>query len=138
MGLRVEYCLFADKAIVEQGTGKMTLVGIFQSATSEMEIIPTMAMYCRLHGEPGKYDLKVQVTHVKGGVDGKDSAIMPELPLSITLGSKGAGQLMFNIVGLPIAGNSIRFDIYEGENHLHSSSIPIQQTEVVSNAGNNE
>lgn len=136
MALQVELSLFADKGLREQGSGKTSLIGIFSIATNAFPVIPTMAMYCRLKGEPGPHRVRLVVTHrgeagqaeLTADVEGEVEPTA-ELEVDVTLPEQGLGEILFNMVGLPIAGNRIEFAIYEKDMLIHTNVIHIEARE---------
>jgi hypothetical protein len=127
LALTVEYILFADKSVEEKGTGKMSLIGIFQTVNPGLPIIPTMAMYCLMKGNPGQHKCKVRIRHIGPGTERFKSSIMPEMPVDFIIPENGIAQFVLNFIGLPVIGNKIEFGIYEQDNLIKSASIPIEK-----------
>ena len=134
MPLSIEYTIFADKSLEEKATGKISLIGIFEAINSGLPILPTMAMYCLVKGDPGVYKFKIHIRHSGPGSEQLKSSLMPELPLEFTIPKTGMAQVVLNFVGLPIVGNKIEFDIYQENELLKTASIPVIKQEGVEHA----
>jgi hypothetical protein len=137
LALKVEYILFADKSVEEKGTGKMSLIGIFQTVNPGLPIIPTMAMYCLMKGNPGQHKCKVRIRHTGPGAERFKANTMPEMSADFVIPENGIAQFVLNFIGLPVIGNKIEFSIYEEDNLIKSASIPIEKQGGPAHAVNN-
>lgn len=126
MAISIEYSLFADNAIIEHGTRKTSLIGIFSSVYADkFPMIPTMTMFCLLKGEPGTHELKVEVFSISDAEETSLGAV----PVTVSMKGPGKGTVNINFVGLPIVGKKLQFRIYEASAVIHTAVIPIIKKE---------
>ncbi|HEY9871763.1 MAG TPA: hypothetical protein V6D08_21580 [Candidatus Obscuribacterales bacterium] len=122
MALSVEYSIFADKAIIEETTRKLSLIGMFNAVTPDYPVIPTVAFFCIISGAPGYYDVEVKISWV---TEDEQETEFHKFPAHLEIGSSGRTQFTFNSVGLPLVGKGLRFRIYDGNTEIHQNTIPI-------------
>jgi hypothetical protein len=117
----IEYAVFADKAIVEAQTGKVSLIGIFQAVTSALQVLPALAFYCLAKADAGQFDLAVDI---ETEAEGKRTPIA-RLPLQVQVGSPGTAHFVLNINGLPVVGEKLIFSVYLNEDRIYEEVMPI-------------
>ena len=94
--------LICDMAIVEQGTNKKTLVGIFDNLIAqEFPVIQRMAIYVKLTDAQGAYTFRLELVDIeKNSISGKAESGLIEiqerlqpsdfaLPLTMTIAAPG-------------------------------------------------
>jgi len=118
----IEYAIFADKAVVEAQTGKVSLIGIFQVVTRALQVLPALAFYCFAKSDAGKFDLILDIeTTDEHGV----RTSIAKLPLEVQVQVAGTAHFVLNINGLPIVGTELVFSVYLGEQKVHEEKLPI-------------
>jgi hypothetical protein len=117
----IEYAIFADKAVIEAQTGKVSLVGIFQAVTRTLQVLPALAFYCLAKADAGKFDLAVEI---ESESEGKRNSIA-RLPLEVQVAAAGTAHFVLNINGLPIMGDKLAFNVYLGKDKIHEEVMPI-------------
>lgn len=109
--------LICDQIITELGTGKKSLIGVFENfnAPAFPALIPRFAVYVKLADALGKYQFKLRIVKLKDeqliteigiGAEVKDSSHYSELALNM-------GNFPF-----PEAGK-YEFQLYVGDVYLH-------------------
>ena len=110
--LEVKFLHICDSAIVEQGTGKISIIGIFEnfSAPNFPATNPTMTVVVGFENKnPGIYDVELVFLDEK-------SEIL-KIPLQVNIGANLKGGLFHKIVGYQIpreATQKIKLN-YEGK-----------------------
>jgi hypothetical protein len=137
LSLKVEYTAFADRAILEQGSNKFSLIGIFYSVNGTMPIIPVMCLFCLFRGDPGHYSCKVRVRFSGEGSENIKGNFMPDMPLELNIGADNLTQGVLNFVGLPILGDKIEFSICQEDRIIHTVSLPVIKKGIKDNASTN-
>jgi len=117
----IEYAIFADRAVIEAQTGKVSLIGIFQAVTRALQVLPALAFYCLANSEAGQFDLAVEI---ESEAEGKRTSIA-RLPLQVQVASPGSAHFVLNINGLPVMGERLIFSVFRDEKKIHEESMPI-------------
>lgn len=107
--------LICDQVIVEQGTGKKSLIGVFEQVNAFSFPTQTrLAIYVKLVDASGHYDLLIRVVNLK------DETKVAEIKAGATLQPTAAAEFAINIAGivLPEAGK-YEFQLYANDTYLH-------------------
>src|ERR1035438_8666640 len=108
--------LICDQVIVEQGTGKKSLIGVFEHIGAFSFPTQTrLAIYVKLVDASGHYDLLIRVVNLKD--ETKVAELKAEAP---NLQPISAAEFAINIAGivLPEAGK-YEFQLYANDIYLH-------------------
>ena len=120
--------LICDQIIAELGTGKKSLIGIFEiiGAFQFPAVIPRISVYARLMDGFGKYQFKLRLVKLK------DESLIQEITLEGDIkDSMHASELVINMMGitLPEAGK-YEFQLYSGEIYLHRATMELSQIQM--------
>ena len=131
MAVKIDYVLFADNGIIEAGSGKVSLIGMFQSIHMDpkVPVIPTMCIYCAVTVDAEPDSLRLEIVSKTGEKERK----LYETPLHKPIKKMGGpveqsgspGILMIQMGGLPITGDTLEFYIYDNEILLKKESLPV-------------
>ena len=94
--LSVEFMHVCENAIIEQGTGNITVVCIFQNINAENfpALHPTMDIVVGFEGEPGAYEIEFVFS------DEKEKILT--MPSKFNIGQNRKGNLVDHFVGYSI------------------------------------
>lgn len=94
--LKVNFLHICDSAILEQGTGKVSVIGIFENINAESfpAMHPGMSIVIGFEGDPNNYDVEIVF------LDEKEEIV--KIPVKITVGPNRRGNWIQNIVGYTI------------------------------------
>jgi len=108
--------LICDQVIVEHGTGKKSLIGVFEQLNAFSFPTQTrLAIYVKLVDASGNYDLLIRVVNLK------DETKVAEIKaMANNLSQIAAAEFAINIAGiiLPEAGK-YEFQLYANDIYLH-------------------
>jgi len=107
--------LICDQVIVEQGSGKKSLIGVFEELRAFSFPTQTrLAIYVKLADASGFYNLLIRVVNLK------DETKVAELNATANLSPIAAAEFAINIAGivLPEAGK-YEFQLWANDTYLH-------------------
>ncbi len=107
--------LVCDQVIVEQGTGKKSLIGVFETINAFSFPTQTrLAIYARLVDASGRYDFLIRLVNLK------DETKVAEIQAAADLDSSVTAEFAINVAGLilPEAGK-YEFQLYANDMYLH-------------------
>ena len=110
--LKINFFHVCDSAMVEEGTGKISIIGIFENINSQNfpAVHPAMSVVVGLENKnPGVYDVELIFLDEK--------AEILKLPAKVNIGVNGKGNWIYRIVGYTIpreATQKMKLN-YEGE-----------------------
>jgi len=110
--LKVNFLHFCESAIVEQGTGNLSIINVFENinAQSFPALHPSMTIVAGFeNNNPGIYDVELVFLDEK--------AEILKLPTKVNIGVNGRGNWIYKIVGYQIPlemTQKIKLN-YEGE-----------------------
>ncbi len=107
--------LVCDQVIVEQGTGKKSLIGVFENVNAPAFPTPTrLAIYAKLVDASGHYDFLIRLVNLK------DETKVAELKAQANLDPRAPSEFAINIIGmvLPEPGK-YEFQLYANDTYLH-------------------
>lgn len=119
--LKVNFFHICESAIVEQGSGNLSIIGIFENlnAQSFPAMHPTMSVVVGFeNNNPGIYDTELIFLDEKGEI--------LKIPAKVTIGSNLRGNWIYKIVGYQIpreATQKIKLN-YEG-NTIYTGYLTI-------------
>lgn len=113
--------LLCDQAIVEAGTNKKSLIGIFERVFGMVFplAIPRLSVYVRIVDVQGLYPFQLRIVKLK------DESLIAELKVQGKLpDAMQASELVFNFLGLRIPEEGkYEFQLYTGETYLHRVTL---------------
>jgi len=95
--LKVNFFHVCENAIVEQGTGNLSIIGIFENLNAQSFPVmhPVMSVVVGFeNNNPGIYDIELVFLDEK--------AEILKLPAKINIGTNGKGNWVYKIVGYQI------------------------------------
>ena len=108
--------LVCDQVISEQGTGKKSLIGVFENINAPAFPTQTrLAIYAKLVDAHGRYNVLIRLVNLK------DETKVADIKADLTVADPTASaELAINIVGivLPVAGK-YEFQLYANDVFLH-------------------
>lgn len=107
--------LVCDQVIIEQGTGKKSLIGVFERVNAFSFPTQTrLAIYAKLVDASGHYKFRIRLVNLK------DESVLAELQAEANIDQGSVGEFAINIAGivLPTAGK-YEFQLYANEVYLH-------------------
>lgn len=107
--------LICDQVIVEHGTGKKSLIGVFEQINAFSFPTQTrLAIYVKLVDASGHYDILIRLVNLK------DETKVAEIKAQANLEQGAAAEFAVNIAGivLPEAGK-YEFQLYANDTYLH-------------------
>jgi len=120
----VKAFLIADKVMREEGTGKWSVIGIFDRILSKNFPTnhPSLALYIRLTNAEGEYNVKVEFCEAEGKVL---SLFEGKLVVSSRLATPELGIQTYNLP-LPKPGKYL-FKLYLNDDFIQDFSIDVVQ-----------
>ena len=117
--------LVCDQIVVEQGTNKKSLIGVFEviNALGFPTFVPRLSVYVRLVDASGKYPFKLRLVKLK------DETMVADVDLEANISDQAhASELVFNFIGLGIPEpGKYEFQLYTRDIYLHRVTMEIQQ-----------
>lgn len=107
--------LVCDQVIVEQGSGKKSLIGVFEQIKAFSFPTQTkLAIYAKLADASGHYTFLIRLVNLK------DETKVAELKAEANISEGATGEFAINIAGivLPEAGK-YEFQLYANDVYLH-------------------
>lgn len=95
--LKVNFLHFCENAIVEQGSGNLSIIGIFENINAQNfpAMHPSMSIVVGFeNSNPGIYDIEFEFLDEKGGI--------LKIPAKVNIGTNGRGNFLNKIVGYQI------------------------------------
>ena len=107
--------LVCDQVIVEQGTGKKSLIGVFEQINSFFYPTQTkLAIYAKLADVDGHYDFLIRLVNLK------DETKVAELKAEANLVRTAPAEFAINIAGIVVPEpGKYEFQLYANEVYLH-------------------
>jgi hypothetical protein len=119
--------LICDQVIAEQGSGKKSLLGIFDNINAPG--FPTqirLAIYVKIADAEGQYKFGIRLVHLK------DETCIAEFHLDVTIADRtNSAELAINVLGmiLPEPGK-YEFQLWANEVYLHRITLNALQGEI--------
>jgi len=119
--------LVCDQIVVEQGTGKKSLIGIFELIGTFMfpATVPRISVYVRLVDGFGRYPIKLRLVKLS------DESLIQDVNAEINIvDAMHAWEVVINLVGitLPEAGR-YEFQFYTRDIYLHRVTMEVTQVQ---------
>jgi hypothetical protein len=94
--LKVNFLHFCENAIVEQGSGNLSMIGVFENinAQSFPAVHPVMAIVAGFEADAGMYGTELVFLDEK--------AEILRIPAEVNIGPNGRGNWIYKIVGYQI------------------------------------
>jgi len=112
--------LVCDQVIAEQGTGKKSLIGIFDNINAPAFPTQTrLAVYVKLADAEGAYKFRIRLVKLK------DETVIADLNAEMTIAdSMSPAELAINMIGiiLPDAGK-YEFQLWGNDTYLHRITL---------------
>ncbi len=120
--------LVCDQVIAEQGSGKKSLIGVFEifAAFGFPVLVPRIAIYVKLADAFGKYQFKLRLVRLK------DESLVAEIGLEADVkDSAHYSELVLNMGNLPFPdAGKYEFQLYAGDIYLHRVTVQAALTQL--------
>ncbi|KKR42934.1 hypothetical protein A2356_02100 [Candidatus Nomurabacteria bacterium RIFOXYB1_FULL_39_16] len=119
--LKVNFFHVCENALIEQGTGNISIIGIFENINAQNfpAMHPSMSIVVGFENKnPGIYDVEFEFLDEKGTI--------LKIPAKVNIGTNGRGNFLNKIVGYQIPREltqKIKLN-YEGET-IHTGYITV-------------
>lgn len=95
--LKVNFFHLCEKVVVEQGTGNLSMISIFENinVVKFPAVHPIINVVVGFENKnPGIYDIELEIMDEKGTIS--------KFPIKVNIGSNGKGNLVYKILGYQI------------------------------------
>jgi hypothetical protein len=115
--------LVCDQVITEQGSGKKSLIGVFERLNAfAFPTLARLAIYAKLVDAAGQYEFRVRLVNLK------NESRVAELKTSAQIKEGITGELVINLGGIPFPeAGKYEFQLYANEIYLHRVTITVAQ-----------
>jgi hypothetical protein len=113
--------LVCDQIVIEQGTGKKSLIGVFENIFTQgfPSQLSRVAVYVKMVDALGKYNLRLRLVKLK------DETPLADITLDADVKDSLVGvEIALNMVNLPIPEpGKYEFQLYANEIYLHRATV---------------